>query len=191
MKKILLILSVLLIGASAATAQIRYKGYVETNGGVFIPGSYYGTGGMAGISTSHGVELFQGLFVGAGFDLNYVTYTEPSSRGGSYGDEADYSAELAFFAEGRYNFLRGRRVSPFVGLRLGGGYEGVEEQGCFYFSPAVGVTINITKRFGLDASVGYSLWAGSDSHDDFDYTLHEPEFSKSFHGVAIRFGVHF
>lgn len=190
MKKILLILTILLMGASAVTAQIRYKGYVETSGGAFIPSNYYGTGGMVGISTSHGVELFQGLFVGAGLDLNYVTFTEPSSRGSSYGDESDYSAELAFFAEGRYNFLRGRRVSPFVGMRIGGGYEGVEEQGCFYFSPAVGVTINITKRFGLDASLGYSLWSGKGEENDGKIS-HYDDFSKSFNGIALRFGVHF
>lgn len=188
MKKILLILTILLIGASTVTAQVRYKGYVETNGGVFIPGNYYGTGGMVGISTSHGVELFQGLFVGLGIDGNYVTYTEPTNSR-YHEDEADYAGNFAVFAEGRYNFLRSRRVSPFVGLRIGGGYEGVEEQGCFYFSPAVGVTINITKKFGLDASIGYSLWSGKgESDDDFSYY---DDFSKSFHGVAIRFGVHF
>ena len=190
MKKILLILTILLMGAGAATAQIRYKGYVETNGGVFIPGQYYGTGGMVGFSTSHGVELFKGLFVGAGIDANYVTFTEPGT-GRHAVDEADYSGNFAVFAEGRYNFLRGRRVSPFVGLRIGGGYEGVEEQGCFYFSPAVGVTINITKRFGLDASVGYSLWSSRDTHEDIDYTYRMPDYSTSFHGVAIRLGVHF
>lgn len=185
MKKILFMIAAVLIAASSASA-VRYKGYGELNGGVFIPSDYYGTGGLVGISTSHGVEIIQGLFVGGGIDLNYVTFTEPT--GGKYDyDESDYSANFAVFAEGRYNFLRTSRVSPFVGMRLGGGYEGVEEQGCFYFSPAVGVTINITKKFGLDASVGYSLWSGaSDDSDDWRYG-----HSASFNGISFRFGVHF
>ncbi len=186
MKKILLLIAAIVITASSASA-IKYKGYGEVNGGAFIPGSYYGTGGMIGISTSHGVEIIDGLFAGAGIDANYVTYTEPGH--GKYSvDESDYAGNFAIFAEARYNFLRKRRVSPFVGMRLGGGYEGVEEQGCFYFSPAVGVTINITKRFGLDASLAYSLWNGSDKDNDYGYNS---DFSKSFHGVSVRFGVHF
>ncbi len=176
--------------ATSASAELRYKGYVETNGGVFIPADYYGTGVMAGISTSHGVELIQGLFVGAGIDANYVTYTEPG-QGRHSVDESDYSGNFAVFAEGRYNFLRKKRISPFVGLRLGGGYEGVEEDGCFYGSLAAGCTFNITKRFGLDVSLGYSIWSGSDSYKDEYDSYHETTWSRSFSGLALRVGVHF
>lgn len=184
MKKILFFIAAMLISASSASA-VSYKGYGELNGGAFIPGNYYGTGGMFGISTSHGVEIIKGLFVGGGIDINYVTFTEPGS--GRYSvDESDFAGNFAVFAEARYNFLRNHRVSPFVGMRLGGGYEGVEEQGCFYFSPAVGVTVNITKRFGLDASLGYSLWSGSDESEP-GYN----DWCSSFHGVCFRFGVHF
>ena len=58
-------IAAVLIAASSASA-VRYKGYGELNGGVFIPSNYYGTGGLVGISTSHGVEIIQGLFVGGG-----------------------------------------------------------------------------------------------------------------------------
>lgn len=188
MKKILLIVAAMLITASTASA-VRYKGYGEINGGVFIPSDYYGVGGLAGISTSHGVEIIQGLFIGAGIDANYVTFTEPGH--GRYSvEETDYSGNFAVFAEGRYNFLRTRRVSPFVGLRLGGGYEGVQEQGCLYFSPAVGITINLTKRFGLDASIGYSLWSGPDENSNGTY-YNDYSRKGSFSGLAFRFGVHF
>ena len=171
------------ITATSASA-VRYKGFGELNGGTFIPSKYYSAGVLLGISTSHGVELFDGLFVGGGIDINYFTFTEPGESSYDF-DESDYAGNFAIFAEGRYNFLR--KVSPFIGLRIGGGYEGVEEQGYFYFSPAAGVTINLTKKFGLDASLGYSLWSGPSIHDD-DYRYGH---SSSFNGVSVRFGVHF
>ena len=184
MKKILLVIAVAIIAATSAQA-VRYKGFGEFNCGTFIPSEYYGAGVLVGISTSHGVELIDGLFVGAGVDINYVTFSEPENS--SYYNELDYAGNIAIFAEGRYSFLRKRKVSPFIGIRVGGGYEGVEEQGCFYFSPAAGVTINLTKKFGLDASLGYSLWTGSSKHDDDSRYGH----SASFNGVSVRFGVHF
>lgn len=186
MKKILLLIAAVVMTTAAASA-VRYKGYGELTGGAFIPSSdYYGMGGLAGISTSHGVEIIQGLFVGGGIDANLVTYTEPSGGRYSY-EETDYTGNFAVFAEARYNFLRTRKVSPFIGTRIGGGYEGLQEMGCFYFSPAVGVTINLTKKFGLDASVGYSLWSGPSDEDDHDSKY----FCNTVNGIALRFGVHF
>lgn len=179
-----MIAAAFITATSAST--VRYKGFGELNGGTFIPSKYYSAGVLLGISTSHGVELFDVLFVGGGIDINYFTFTERGESSYDF-DESDYAGNFAIFAEGRYNFLRTRKVSPFIGLRIGGGYEGVEEQGCFYFSPAAGVTINLTKKFGLDASLGYSLWSGPSIHDD-DYRYGQ---SSSFNGVSVRFGVHF
>jgi len=184
MKKILFLIAAVLMTAATASA-VRYKGYGEINGGTFIPSSdYYGAGGLVGISTSHGVELFDALFLGGGLDANFVTYTEESNHGRYGTTESDYAGNVAIFAEARYNFLRGRKVSPFVGTRIGGGYDGFNEDGCFYFSPAVGVTINLTKKFGLDASVAYSLWnVATDSNS--------PYMCGNLNGISIRFGVHF
>lgn len=184
MKKLILLLSLILATASSASAfDFKYKGYGELNGGAFFANQYYGSGGLFGISTSHGLVLMDGLFVGAGIDLNYITFSEPGYY--SYERDYDYGATFAVFAEGRYNFIHKRKVNPFVGLRIGGGYEGVQETGSFYFSPAVGVSINLTEKFGLDASLAYSLWTSSYDSDD------PGKSANAFNGISVRVGVHF
>ncbi len=192
MKKILLILTILLIGASTVTAQVRYKGYVDLQGGVMVPpgDSDHETGPSFGISTSHGVELFGGLFLGAGLDItghfyNYDVYNSDET-------ETDAGAFINVFADVRYNFLRGRKVSPFVGTRIGGGWQSYDEAGVFLFNPSVGVTFNFTKRFGLDVGLNYKL--NNTTTDDYigsgRYRTEVKE-NCSYHNIAISVGVHF
>lgn len=192
MKKILLILTILLIGASTATAQVRYKGYVDLQGGVMVPpgNSDYETGPSFGISTSHGVELFGGLFLGGGLDITGCFYTYEDYY--SHEDETDAGAFINVFADVRYNFLRGRKVSPFVGTRIGGGWQSYDEAGVFLFNPSVGVTFNFTKRFGLDVGLNYKL--NNTTTDDYigsgRYRTEVKE-NCSYHNIAISVGVHF
>ncbi len=189
MKKVMLVLAIALSAIFSANAiRPTYKGYGELYTGYSIPGntSYYSGGVNVGLATSHGVTLFDGLFVGAGFDANLSLYQEES--GSRYDMENDYSGLFAVFAESRYNFLRKSKVSPFLGIRLGGGYNGYDEVGSFYFSPAVGCTINFTKKFGLDASVGYSLFTGEKSDED---SFHGNTMAGNIHCITFRVGVHF
>ena len=182
MKKFLLSLLLILAGSGISFGEITYKGYVETfAGGAGIDynadsGVYYG------VSTSHGVTIIDGLFVGAGLDLGMSFYTESTS----YGSDSDFSVLGAFFAEGRYNFLRTKRISPFVGYRLGVGFNGYDEKVGFYTSPAVGCTFNLTSRFGLDASLAYSYFQG----DKYDSYYHSSVYGNA-HGFTIRLGIHF
>lgn len=191
MKKILLILTILLIGAGTVTAQVRYKGYVDLQGGVMVPpgNSDYETGPSFGISTSHGVELFGGLFLGAGLDITGCFYSYDGYSGES---ETDAGAFINVFADVRYNFLRGRKVSPFVGTRIGGGWQSFDEAGVFLFNPSVGVTFNFTKRFGLDVGLNYKL--NNTTTDDYigsgRYRTEVKE-NCSYHNIAISVGVHF
>lgn len=188
MKKLLFVLT-FVIGGILNTFALSptYKGFADIYTGYSAPSNteVYGGGVNFGFSTSHGVTLLPGLFVGAGVDLNLSLYEDKYSTGSYYDSDLDCSALLAFFAEGRYSFLHSRKVSPFVGVRIGGGYNGYDEGGCFYFSPSAGCTINITKRFGLDASIGYGLYTGEGP---------EPGYNDHFGNincVTFNFGVHF
>lgn len=177
MKKIIMLIAAVVMTAMTASA-VRYKGYGELTAGGMFPPSQYGSGASFGISTSHGVEIIDGLFAGGGIAGTFASYDE--------GD--DYAGLVVAFAEVRYNFLRKSRISPFVGTRIGGGYEGYGENGCFYFSPAVGCTFNLTKRFGLDVSLGYSLYNNKEEiHDRYGYY----DEVCNIHGISVRFGVHF
>ncbi len=188
MKKIIFVLATLLIGINSAFAiSPAYKGYGELYSGYAIPsGDYYDGGFTYGVSTSHGVTLIDGLFVGLGVDAALAYYTEGYAN--RYGEkDSDYSGIFAVFAEGRYNILRSKRISPFVGLRLGGGFNGYDEVGSFYFSPAVGCTFNLTKRFGLDASIGYSLFTGSGQDEGSYYN----DYAGNINCITFRVGIHF
>lgn len=189
MKKILLVLAgTLLCMGSVFAISPSYKGYGELYSGYAIPsGEYYDAGFTYGLSTSHGVTLMDGVFVGVGIDAAIAYYTEGQSN--RYGvKETDYSGLFAAFAEGRYNILRTKRISPFVGLRIGGGFNGYDEVGGFYFSPAVGCTFNITKKFGLDASIGYSLLTGDNGKDEgYSYN----DYAGNINCITFRVGVHF
>lgn len=186
MKKLLFVFAILLIGINSAFAfSPTYKGYGELYSGYAIPsGDYYDGGVTYGLSTSHGVTLIDGLFVGAGIDAAMAFYTEGSGR---YKD-SDYSALFAIFAEGRYNILRTKRFSPFVGLRLGGGFNGYDEVGSFYFSPAVGCTFNLTNKFGFDASLGYSLFTGSGWDEESPFGN---DYAGNINCITFRVGIHF
>ncbi|MDE6329140.1 MAG: hypothetical protein K2L83_00330 [Muribaculaceae bacterium] len=187
MKKLLSMLVVMLACvASASAISPSYKGYGELYTGYSIPaGDYYNGGGVFGVSTSHGVTLSEGLFVGLGLDaaLSFYSEADPYSR---Y-DDSDYSGLFAIFAESRYNILPSKRISPFVGLRLGGGYNGYDEVGSFYFSPAIGCTFNLTEKFGLDASIGYSLYTGEGQDEGSYYN----DSAGSINCITFRIGVHF
>lgn len=188
MKKFLLVLAgTLLCMGSVFAISPSYKGFGELYTGYAVPsGDYYGGGTMFGISTSHGVTLIDGLWVGIGIDAALAYYSEEDHH--SYtGSDLDYSGLFAVFAEGRYNILKTKRISPFVGLRLGGGVNGYDEIGAFYFSPAVGCTFNITKKFGLDASIGYSLFTGEGKEKGSSYN----DYAGNINCITFRFGVHF
>lgn len=195
-KKLLLLAGILLCVSSAFAITPTYKGYVEQYVGIAMPQNtdFYNGGSCIGfLTTSHGVQLFDGLFVGAGIDFAMTTYQECIDHPGTSNYDTDFSALFAVFAEGRYNFLPKKRISPFAGLRLGGGFNGYDEVGAFYFSPAVGCTFNLTKRFGLDVSLAYSVFTGDkvkeyvDWRDDYVITGH----AGNINCLCLRFGLHF
>ena len=179
MKKIILLSMMAIASISSASAlDISYKGFGELYSGYAaakdLEGESY-SGVCYGLSTTHGVTLIDGLFVGAGLNICAVTCD-------------DLSALLAVYAEGRYNFIPDRKVNPYVGMRLGGGYNGFTEGGSFYFSPAVGVAINFTDKFGIDAGLGYDLFTG---RAERNYRYGYENVAANTNMITFRVGVHF
>lgn len=185
MKKILMIL-VALMAVSAASAQVKYRGFADLSGGGFLPGEGSDNGGSLGVSTTHGFEVAKGFFVGAGFEANALFFRRYNGwLSYYYEDNIDTYVALAGYGAARYTFLEGRRVQPFVNMRLGGGYQSITEKGALYFSPSAGVNINFTKNFGLDVSLAYTLW----STKDWEY--YGECAGIIMHGLTTRIGVHF
>lgn len=200
MKKIILFFAALVAFASTASAefQIRYKGYVDFGAGVMFPGDDgdFDSASSFSLSTSHGVEMFGGLFVGGGIDLTGAMYSREYSSGSYYSTELDGGFLGAVFADVRYNFLRNRKVSPFIGTRFGGGWQSFDEAGLFYFSIPMGCTFNFTKRFGLDVGLSYKLYNSTMSERSNIGTNRNPVYidvaeNQSYHNIVFTVGLHF
>lgn len=194
MKKILLtavLALVTAVSASAVDIDIKYKGYVDTGGGLFFPSTdeteVDGLGYNYAISTTHGIELFKGLFLGAGFEANLLGYYEKEYPGSYNDSSAEIGGIFTVFAEARYNILRTKKISPFVGLRIGGGYQGMDEEGCFHFAPMAGCTFNFTNKFGLDVGLRYGLYS-SGVDEDYDYY---DSSSVVYNTLNVFVGIHF
>ena len=177
MKKLTILILALFAGI-AANAQLRYKGYADLFSGVTIPQANAESGAYMGASTTHGVNIIDGLFVGAGVEMGAVLYQDVYDYNKK---ELEYGAQVAAFAEGRYTFLN-KRFSPFVTGRLGLGNGDYEDEVAFYASTLVGCTFNLTKKFGFDASMGYSLHTG---------TYEEEWGYGNISNITFRLGIHF
>lgn len=185
MKKILVLLAYSLISIHSAFAiSPSYRGYVETGTGYagITNDEHMGGGMLWNISTTHGFDILDGLFVGLGVDITIPTFKEYES-----GKHEDYMFTTQFyaalFAEGRYHILRDNKFQPFIGMRIGGGYNGNSQVGTFYLSPALGCSFNLTEKFGFDASLGYSLFTGDVYNEDLG--------RSNTNCITFRLGVHF
>lgn len=188
MKRFIFTLVAVVLGITSASAlSPTYKGFGETYSGWGVPvGDGFGAGVVYGLSTSHGVTLIPGLFVGGGVDFTLGYYSVPENR---YRTDTECSGFFAVFTEGRYNILRTKRISPFVSTRIGGGYNGMCESGSFYFRPAAGCTFNLTKRFGFDASLAYTLYSGN--RGDYNSYYYTDEYGGNYNMITLCVGVHF
>lgn len=197
MKKIILLLTFVLTIATTAIGQVnpQYKGYVDFSGGILFPGGAADgeTGESIGLSTSHGVQLFNSLFLGMGVDLTGSVYAREYRSGKySYDTELEWGFLGSAFFDVRYNFLKDKKVTPFVGTRIGGGYQSYEEEPLVYFSPSAGVSFNFTQKFGLDVFLSYKLYSTSVESDEWNYETEKYYIdSYNYHGINLCVGIHF
>ena len=159
MKRLLLACLIALSGVLSSSA-VRYQGFVETSYGVFAPSKYFKSGPELGFSTSHGVEIEPGIFVGIGLDWLFGGYKEPDNN-----SDYDFAYYQNMFVEGRYSLYPNKKITPFVGLRFGAGLGGYEGGGSLLhpcISPAVGCSFNFSQRCGIDVGIGY-VFRGTES----------------------------
>lgn len=172
MKKIILTLVALVIATTASA--VRYQGFVESTFGANFPSKYFGDGVTVGVNTSHGAEIINGLFVGGGTDFSLISYED-------YND-TKVAGAVTFYGDVRYRFLK-TKISPFAGVKIGGGYEGINQSSCFYFSPQAGCSFNFTGKFGLDVSVAYKFYGCNPDRAYF--------YCNSMNGISLGVGLHF
>lgn len=161
MKKILLLIAamaVLPFTASALQPQRGYRGFVDwSNSAKFDMGflSIENEPGddteiFTGISTSHGYQFNNWLYVGGGagfeYNLDWKAYEN------EYDENACYI--IPIFAEGRLDAKWGR-FTPYFSARLGAN---VANHGGVYFSPTVGYRFNWGRSSAINLSLGMTLF---------------------------------
>lgn len=118
-----------------------YRGFFEISGVVGMTTDYGGGDKAVSMSTSHGWQIspYAYLGVGVGFDRHL-------------GERQDITF-FPVFLDARMNILD-TRISPYIGLRAG--YSFGKNTGVYAY-PSVGLSLGVTKRFGFDVALGYSI----------------------------------
>lgn len=145
-----------------------YKGFVET--GYTFDVSDYNADRLV-ISTTHGYQFNNYLFVGGGVGVNYYT-------------DADlYSIPL--FASFRANFLN-KKVTPFADIKSG--YAAGDVDGAFA-TIGFGVRFALAGKMAMNIKLEYSYQEFDFNYDYDDYYYYDE--SVSTNGIGIKVGFEF
>ncbi|WP_300704249.1 hypothetical protein [Bacteroides sp.] len=149
---------------SFGKASLRgYKGFVETG---YIFDLTDNNANCVDVSTIHGFQFNDYLFVGGGAAFNYYT------------DADAYSAPV--FASFRANF-RNKRIAPFADTKLG--YSVGDVEGA-YATAGIGVRFALARKMALNLKLEYV-------YQDYGYTSYGYDYSESLNSVGIKLGFEF
>ncbi|NDV64520.1 hypothetical protein [Bacteroides sp. 224] len=150
-----------------------YKGFVDF-GYAFMGGDYDDWFNLNHfeVTTTHGYQFNNHIFVGGGMGYRYYTDIEKHS--------------VPIYANFRANFLKSK-VSPFVDVRTGGTVGDVEGG---FATIGGGVRIGLAGRTALNLSLSYSY----QSYDEYDFGWHYYDnwyYDSESHGVSLKLGFEF
>lgn len=140
-----------------------YKGFVEAG---YILDLTDNNANRIDISTTHGFQFNNYLFVGGGAAFNY------------YSDADAYSAPV--FATFRANFIN-KKITPFADAKLG--YSVGDIEGA-YATGGIGVRFTLARKMALNLKLEYV-------YQDYEYTSYGYDFSESLNGVGLKLGFEF
>ncbi len=144
-----------------------YKGFVET-GYIFDLSDY--DANRFTLSTTHGYQFNNYLFVGGGLGLNCYT-------------DADlYSVPI--FASFRANFTK-NKITPFADIKSG--YAAGDVEGAFV-TFGVGVRFALAKKMALNLKLEYAY---QEYDYEYYYGSHYYYDNESINGIGIKFGFEF
>lgn len=148
---ILFILAITIFSLSARQPQPGYRGFLEWSNNVRSTSSNIGdfTEFYTGVSTSHGYQIKEWIYAGAGVIFEYY------KNGPSY--------IFAPFFDVRSDLKFGI-FTPFVDARIGYNFTSDTQRlylnpeiGGVYFSPKIGYRFNWGRKIGLNLGVGLTL----------------------------------
>lgn len=140
-----------------------YKGFVEAG---YLLDLTDNNANRMELSTIHGFQFNNYLFVGGGAAFNY------------YSDADAYSAPV--FASFRANFTN-KRIAPFADTKLG--YSVGDVEGA-YATAGIGVRFALARKMALNLKLEYV-------YQDYGYTSYGYDYSESLNSVGIKLGFEF
>ncbi len=149
MKKLLLLLILSVATLQPVSAQ-SYRGFADIEGGIsFWHNSGYAfTYGLIGVTTTHGVQLAEKFFIGAG--TGFLTDTK--------------GIVMPLYADFRFDFWNDKKLSPFIDFKAGYTLDISSENDIFgvignglYINPTIGFRVRLTERMGINIGLAYSL----------------------------------
>lgn len=147
MKKLVLILSLILVSVVGVKAQGGYRGFVDV-------GPSIGERGVSlDVTTAHGYQFNKNWFLGGGIGL--INIIETSDYDSYYDSEEWISIPL--FAKVRFDMLSEKSWTFFAEANLGPCYDLEYEGVYFYGSTMLGVRKRITERIGINMGIGCSV----------------------------------
>lgn len=179
------------LGATAQT----YRGFVDAAMTFDIPKGFDYFSGEPGLpyytdvapvlafSTTHGVQINRNHYLGIGMEFNKYF------SGIDSGEDNEKIGSLPIYAMWRMDFF-GRKVTPFFDVRAG--YQVAWTKG-FYGNINAGMRISLSRRTGLNISIGARMSRYSDSTTWIcnDYSDYQAKVFYNVFGFMLRAGVDF
>lgn len=163
-KKLIAILVMITILCGIASAQsVSYKGFLEVHTGYLGMGNADKSRGLPfGVSTSHGIELWDSFFVGLGADGTLAWYRTTFNIMPPFEEShtKDYTGRfIVGFVDIRYNFCKEKSWHPFIGMKGGAGYRGHRKQSCGIFFTVIRSKLEYHKKIRIRfRSIIFSLY---------------------------------
>lgn len=166
MKKFLLALILSVATLQPVSAQ-SYRGFADIEAGIIISSSGWIKDPIIGITTTHGVQLAEMFFIGAGTGI--LTNI--------------HSAAMPLFCDLRFDWFSGKKVSPFIDLKTGytlkitdAIYDNIDSG--LYLNPTIGCRIRLNNRTGINIGLSYN-------------SVRCDDWSSPAHAIAIKAGIDF
>lgn len=172
-----------------------YRGFVDLGGFVGLNNTFDSYAAFM-LSTSHGYQINPYFYFGVGIGVNVYKYHSSYT----WTELEDADAFIPFYVDFRVFPIGRKRVTPFVGMKLGYSVSTMEDVenggnfGGFYHQYSAGISVAILSNFGWYLSLGFSgqnisgleKWVDQAKYSGVDFVK-----GHNLNGLAIQTGFDF
>ena len=172
-----------------------YRGFVDLGGFVGLNNTFDSYAAFM-LSTSHGYQINPYFYFGVGIGVNVYKYHSSYT----WAELDDTDAFIPFYVDFRVFPIGRKRVTPFVGMKLGYSVSTMEDVenggnfGGFYHQYSAGISVAILSNFGWFLSLGFSgqnisgleKWVDQAKYSGVDFVK-----GHTLNGLAIQTGFDF